>query len=176
MQLTMQSQWSWQHVIAIPFRAIQIILYTRAEQYIQPVGKDIDAFCIFVSTTKLHFVDYNLQPLVMHVLMWSLTRCVCVCVIPLRTTCPAIIMEVENYPKWKETYINIGSIFINFPPPWLWEEEYQSPFSQYMALTSHDRRSGGEASPASQIARIARPFWSWNLCRLLLAAFFAADM
>lgn len=66
-QLTMQSQRFWQHLIAIPFQAKQIILYTRAEEYIQTVGKDIDAFCIFFSTTKLDFVDYNLQPLVTHV-------------------------------------------------------------------------------------------------------------
>ena len=32
-QLTMQSQWFWQHLIAIPFHATQIILYTRAEEY-----------------------------------------------------------------------------------------------------------------------------------------------
>ena len=33
-------------------------------------------------------------------------------------TLSPIIMEVENYPKWKET--NIGGI--HFPLPWLWEE------------------------------------------------------
>ena len=31
-----------------------------------------------------------------------------------------IIMEVESYPKWKET--NIGGT--HFPLPWLWEEGY----------------------------------------------------
>ena len=37
----------------------------------------------------------------------------------LKTLSP-IIMEVENYPKWKETNIR-GT---NFPLPWLWEEGY----------------------------------------------------
>ncbi len=59
--------------------------------------------------------------------------CVCVCHHPKITwqyTLSPIIMEVENYPKWKET--NIGGT--HFPLPWLWEEGYtkvSAPFPDH---------------------------------------------
>ena len=42
------------------------------------------------------------------------------CLVFLNVTLPPIIMEVENYHKWKETNIE-GT---HFSLPWLWEEEY----------------------------------------------------
>ena len=42
------------------------------------------------------------------------------CLVFFNVTLPPIIMEVENYHKWKETNIE-GT---HFSLPWLWEEEY----------------------------------------------------
>ena len=42
-----------------------------------------------------------------------------------------IIMEVENYPKWKET--NIGET--HFRLPWLWEERNLPPVTYFGTLS-----------------------------------------